>query len=496
MGRMTDTELKALIHTHISNAAIYHSEIANRREEALDRYRGEPYGTEQDGRSQVVSKDLMDTVEWIMPSLLKVFHSGKKIAEFDPTGPEDEESAEQATDYVNYVHLKDNDGFEIDYTWFKDALIQANGYVKTWWESKEETSEEEFAEQTELELAKMFQDAEKAREKLEVIEQEEILVEEPVFDEVGNLVQPAIVTFNVKLRRTKTIEGVREENVPPEEILVSPYTKNLTKPDFLAHWRTRTRTDLINAGYRKGLVNGLPKTDNTLELSSEKNNRYGLEEGFVSDIGKDKSMDEINTYECYMWVDYDGDGIAEYRMITVAGNPVDEILDNEVVDDHPIDDLCPILMPHTHHGMGMNDLVSDLQKIKTAIWRQSLDILYQANQPKWKVLVDSQNIPQANMGDLLNSKLNQPVRVRSMDAIDRLIDPVDPSQSFPMMEYIDRELKDRTGVSESAGLDADALNNNAGAFANAALITGAKQRIELIALLFAKTGFGAGRSGS
>ena len=56
-----------------------------------------------DGRSQVVSWDVFETVEGALPSFIEPFFSGDNIGEFLPRGPEDQAYAEQATEYVNYI---------------------------------------------------------------------------------------------------------------------------------------------------------------------------------------------------------------------------------------------------------------------------------------------------------------------------------------------------------------------------------------------------------
>ena len=61
------------------------------------------------------------------------------VVRCDPVSAEDEEVAKQATDYLNYVFNKDNDGFVSLYTLFKDALIQKNGIAKIYWDTSEKT---------------------------------------------------------------------------------------------------------------------------------------------------------------------------------------------------------------------------------------------------------------------------------------------------------------------------------------------------------------------
>ena len=51
--------------------------------------------------------------------------------------------------------------------------------------------------------------------------------------------------------------------------------------------------------------------------------------------------------ECYLPLDVDGDGIAEWRKITRGG---DQILDNVAIDAPPFLSLCPVPIPHLFFG--------------------------------------------------------------------------------------------------------------------------------------------------
>jgi hypothetical protein len=53
------------------------------------------------------------------------------------------EAAEQETDYINHVVMEKNNGFEIFYVWFKDALLSKNGYVKVYYEEEDDVDEED-----------------------------------------------------------------------------------------------------------------------------------------------------------------------------------------------------------------------------------------------------------------------------------------------------------------------------------------------------------------
>jgi hypothetical protein len=153
-------------------AALKHQEALARsgdldddRRNALDRYHGRPYGDEVEGRSQVVMRDVADTVEWILPSLLKVFAAGDEVVAFDPVGPEDEAQAQQETDFCNHVLMTQNNGFIILHDWFKDALIQRNGYTHVRAVKKQRQSVEQYRGLTDEELQALI-----GKDEVEVVE--------------------------------------------------------------------------------------------------------------------------------------------------------------------------------------------------------------------------------------------------------------------------------------------------------------------------------------
>jgi hypothetical protein len=103
----------------------------------------------QDGRSRAVSTDVADTIEGLMPALMDIFAGSDEVVRFEPVGPEDEEAAQQETDYVNHVFMQQNDGFMILYGFFKDALLSKTGLVKVWWDEREQEERETYYDLTE-----------------------------------------------------------------------------------------------------------------------------------------------------------------------------------------------------------------------------------------------------------------------------------------------------------------------------------------------------------
>ena len=166
--KFTDEELLSQIDNEENIAyGINDSQLSAERAEAIQYYLGEPFGNEIEGRSQVVSYDVQDTIESALPQLLKVFVSGDEVVRFEPKNPEDVPAAEQETDYINHVVMEKNNGFEIFYVWFKDALLSKNGYVKVYYEEEDDVEEEMYEGLTDEQLDMLVQD-----DNVEILEHE------------------------------------------------------------------------------------------------------------------------------------------------------------------------------------------------------------------------------------------------------------------------------------------------------------------------------------
>lgn len=464
MAKMGDDELKAIVGAYIQQSIGYlSSEVSESRRRALDYYNGEPFGNEMDGRSKVVSTEVRDTIEWIMPSLLRIFTSGDKVVVFEPVGPEDEEAAEQETDYVNHVVMKDNEGFKVLHHWFKDALIQKNGVVKCWWDESEEEEVESYEGLTPDEMAILLQD-----EEIEPVEHEE-----------------TPEGHNVKVKRTKKDGRICLENVPPEEFLISPRAVSIKTAPFVGHRSRKTASELILMGFDKAVVDRLPAYNDNIE-NEERTARFEKDEDEIGRFSTlDDSMREIWVTEGYVRIDYDGDGIAELRKITVAGNFAAEILDNEEVDETPLYDITPIMMPHKFFGVSMSEIVEEIQQIKSVLWRNALDNMYFANLGRWEVPEDA--VGENTIEDLLTPRPGGVVRTKAPGMLKAMETPLLGDSAFKMLEYSDAVKENRTGVTRyNQGLDANSLNKTATGVQ--AIQSAAMQRIELVARVFAETG--------
>lgn len=473
MAKMNKRELAALVEQEIQSSLGYgDGKLTQQRTDAMDRYYGKKYGNEQEGRSQIVTRDVADVIEWIMPSLMKIFTGGDKVVQFEPQGPEDVEAAKQATDYTNHVIMKQNPGFNIIYSWFKDALLQKNGIVKHYWDDTTEVTREEYKNLTEEEFTALLID-----DTVEVVEHTATGGVTEVEQDGAMLQNVQPVLHDVVIKRTNESGQVRIEPVPPEEFLINKYAKSVEDARFVGHRVKRTKSDLIAQGYSKTKIERAFSAEEA-EWKSERLARFD----FDGDSAYDSDIDEgIWVTECYINVDFDNDGIDELRKVTKVG---DEILDNEAVDSVPFSSLTPVPMPHKFYGLSIYDLISDLQLIKTTLMRNLLDNMYLTNNGRYQVVEG-----QANLDDLMTSRPGGIVRVRTPGAVSPLATPQLDQNSFNMLGYLDSIREERTGVNKnSMGVGDGGLKSHQTATGVAQVMTAAQQKIELIARVFAETG--------
>jgi len=470
--KMDEGQIKGILEAEIDNSIGYiETETTEDRRRALDYYLRNPYGNEVEGRSQIVTGEVAEAIDGALPQLIRVFTTTEDIVYFEPTSANDEESAKQATDYCNWVFYRENEGLLILHNWFKDALLQKVGVVKSYWDSKEDVTKEKYENLTEDELALLLSD-----ESLEVVKQDVEMVPAGM-DMMGMPIMAP--SYAVTVKRVKKYGCVKIENVPPEEFLISKAAREIENSPFVAHRKLMQRSELIAMGYDKDIVDELPSYDD-LTFSPERVARFDQGEQPDEQQSLDPAMQTVEVYECYIRIDEDGDGLAELRRIVYCGS---EILEDEECDYIPFHSICPIPIPHKFFGQSLADRTMDIQLIKSTITRQSLDNLYLTNNNRVGA-VDGQ----VNLDDLLNATPGGIVRMKNPNALVPLQVQSTFGQAQPMLAYMDEIQARRTGVTDAQnGLDPDVLSNVTAA-AVAAMMKSNSGKLELIARIFAETG--------
>ncbi len=485
--------------------------LSEERKKSYKYYLGEPFGNEIEGRSQVVSTDVADVVEWILPSLIRVFESGDDVVEFQPQGPEDEEMAKQASEYCNWIFTRDNPGFVTLYEMLKDALLARTGIAKVFWDPTPQYKTERYYNIPDDSFAFLKQ-AEESGE-IEIVSDE--TKPDPTFQGMspdgGGIPSPPVgqqgpspatgdtppsapILHDVVIQKTTQSGCTRVMSVPPEEFLISRNARTVKEAVYIGHRRLRTQSSLIEDGYDEDSVKSLSAGE--IDFNSESIARnLDIEEQRIGNPGasSDNSTREIWVTESYILVDYNGDGIAERLKVTTAGAGTTTILEKGGKPDIeewegpvPFAVITPILMPHRVIGRSIADITMDLQLIKSVIMRQALDNLYLANDPRSVV-----NPEAVELDDLLDSRPGGLIRTKNgmapADVLVPFATPFVAEAAFPMLEYLDSVRENRTGITKyNQGLDANDLNKTASGITQ--IMTAAQQRIELIARVCAETG--------
>jgi len=466
MAKLTDADIKNIVEAEERQAIDYEGEIAETRAKLMDYYNCLPYGDEVEGQSHAISSDVSDTVETLMPGLMRVFTQGRLIGQFEADEEAYEEEAELKTELSNYVFQKQNNGFLVLNTMFKDALLQLSGTVKVYWD---ETEDSEVTKYRGL-----------SAEELKVLEAEDGVTVE----EVEKVEEDGLVTYNAEKVTIKKKGCVKYDNVPPEEFLISRSARNFVdRPSFIGQRSPKTRSDLIKMGYDRKIVQGLP-ADDYFKDSEERNARYfKYNQWSTTNPSEHHPNDIIFVGEYYLNIDMNQDGVCEYYQIIYAG---EQILKKQQVDDHPFCTVVPVPVSHRAIGTCPAEQVADLQYRKSHLERNMFDNVYQTNYPRVmhsnKVDLDDLLTPRAGGTIEIDTELGDVGGHAQPLVIPNMIGDI-----LQAIEYTDTARETRTGVTRyTQGLNPEALNKTATGYLG--MMDASQQREYLIARLFAETG--------
>jgi hypothetical protein len=475
---MDDTELQGIVSAELEDAVSYiDSDVSPIRAKGTEYYRGDPFGNEEDGRSQVVAMEVRDTVSAMLPSLMKVFFSTENVVEYMPRGPEDVAGAQQATDYANYVFTADNNGFMTTYALFKDSLVRKCGIAKYWWEEVEEVKIEEYSGLDDQTLQVLMQEG--AEVKIVVSYPEPGAM--PQMDMTTGLPMPVPMIHDVEIKRNTRDGRIRIMAVPPEELVLDRRARSFDDAGIIAHRQMATVSDLIGMGYDQDEIE-----ENISSTDLDSNDEYLARQPLSTTFGAADSLNPMQRrvlyIEAYMRVDFDGDGIPELRKICCMGSGY-TMVRNLPASYIPFVDFPCDPEPHTSplEAMSIFDITHDIQEIKSEIMRNTLDSLAQSIHPRTAVVEG-----QVNIDDVLNNETGAIIRMRAPGMVQPFSSPFVGQPAFAMMDYMDQMREDRTGMSKAAmGLDPDALQSTTKA-AVAATVSASQSRLELQARILAE----------
>lgn len=421
-------------------------------------------------RSKAVSSDISDAIQSALPDLMEIFTGGDDVVAFVPIKPGDEEAAEQETAYLKHTVFQDNDGFLNFYSAISDALLLKTGIWHYDWEPDVRENEEDFTNKNVIELSQLIGQGEISNFKVDGDE-----------TEIG-----PESTFSFTLKSTKDYSCAKYWPVAPDDFAVGIDTRiNLAEANYTC-MRSRPRVqDLIAKGYDAEKVRNLPTyTDDTNTAIQQARDTGG--ERTVNPSGVDDMLGDLRQVEIrkHHIRKLGEDNKLEIWAIVTDSEALIE-LDREKVSRIPYAAITPYITAHRFYGRSLADLLFDIQRIKTALYRMILDSGYFSLNQRSEIDMSKAN--DYTISDYLRNEPGVPVRVKSAGAIN----PIQGSQlnfdAFAATEFFSSVAEMRTGVVRNAqGLAPDALHDTKGGMM--ALLSAAQKRIKMIARVFAETG--------
>ena len=398
-------------------------------EAAINSYNGAPYGDEEDGRSQVVARDVAETTDYMLTSVLDAFVASGRVVEFEPQAEGDEDQCDDATEAMHYIYRRKS-GYRLIHDWMKAGLLEKIGVVKCCVERKKQRVEG------------LYHPAEFPEHAIQAQETDQL---HPVDG------SPMIHAVTLE----ETAAQFPDYHVPLEEFRVAPDARDLDSAVYLAHVSEKSLSELVEMGLP---VDGIDLADsgnpNRFALSGARQDGRTDWTGLADRQGANR---KVWLSEEYVLFDLNGDGIAERLCVHRVGNTVLAI---EETDYQPFEYWTPYPMQGRLVGQSLADKTMDIQRVNTVLERLGLDGLYQNLSPGTFIHEDS--CGEHTIDDLLTVRPGRLVRFRGSMAPIPEVRPDISSIAFNAIEFKIRQRESRTGVTRlNKGVDEDTLNDTA-----------------------------------
>lgn len=471
---MNNEELLALLKAQRGNTLKADDKFEALNRALFESYNQDPYGNEEEGRSQVVASDHFDTVEADQPSLARVFLGSNKVLHFQPFGEDDKEEADQKTKYADYLIRQQPNSFKTIHDWLKEPGLSKISVLKYYPEEKTRVHYVSYKGVSLDELTVFMEDLKQEKDVSEVsIESKEELDEE---------------TYDVNVRVRRTTKKIAIVPVPWENFGITINASSKEDAELAFDECYKRKGELIAEGFDEDLVKSLlPANERDREMYRKRAESQG---GYDIKSGYHWTNEEVLVTYYYSLADKDGDGIPERRMIVTSG---ETILDDVPYDHVPYAILSQILMPHTLIGKSRGEYASRIQKQKTAVERAMMDNIYSVGRPRTAIDDSSSGLDggKVDIDDLMNRAIDGIIRVdgNPAEAIMPLVTPYIGDSSLQIIQYIEARRSNALGtIAGNQGLDADKFyKETATRFEGVQESSAAK--IELVARVYAETGF-------
>jgi hypothetical protein len=498
--KVSDEQLINLVESGVQNSIgdwLNSSDLARERLKSTYEYAGVAEShLKPQGVSSIVDTSTTEVIEAYTAILSELFLNNGKLAKFEPMddSPAGWNKAHQASMLTNHAIFKQNKGWELLQTWIKSALLWKNSIIRWDYIEDYQYKIEEYDEITPERLDLLL--SEDGVELIGELKYDNKI--STVVDPLADPIDAQLIYTDVRIRRKKDKSRVRIENIPPEAFRISRDAKSIDEAVFVGIQVEMTRSEIrkqwpdIVKGWSEDDWNELGTDDGWMGST-----RYSQDiaarkfvtgqEYWQGSASEDHFPLEANRpvtiTECWMYVDRDGDGIAELKHFIIVGS---NILDESDVDMVPLACLSPIDIPFEFYGLSMADFTRSSTLASTAILRGFVENTYLTNYaPK---LADPNVV---DFSALQNMKPKQiiPTNGNPQAAVSPLPPEAISTGTVPLLEHLQLLKEQATGMSKAAQGLQDELYVSGNSEAKLSAIQSASQkRIQHIARRFAETG--------
>ena len=494
------SDIEKTVLPEIAAAKEYSDLRVDRRNKAWERYRGKPLGNEVKGRSKFVTRETLDTIEWMMPYFMRTFASGDTKIDIQIEGQPAWVGKGLQQEIIKRIDSETPTLFLLLYTWIKDLLVSDTSFIKVSWEKDFKDFDAELP--PELDDTQMQQ--------LDADENFTVTSRGEPFSKFSDsasgsnglpggggpvFTMPTEQTFygGVKARVKKKIrDTLSVENTPHMEFIAHPSSKDINDEYGKGHKSEVTldylrRVNRARGGdYFKYLDEIHVDTSGAGIQASEdgESDAYFQDEhakALMTGGGSGTTQDpkgKVKYIEWYTREDVDGDGFLEDIICYFADKKLIrwEINEEGII---PFASGKPIIDPFKFYGISYADLIIEIQNLKTMLIRRLLDNFDFQNSGRW--LID----PSANVDRraLLDNRPNSIVTGKKDGVTNLFTGAFNPKAAISILTYIDKMKENRTGVH---GLQPDLQSGTATEIHH--LETTTIQRLELIGRIVAEVG--------
>jgi len=417
------------------------SELNDSFVDALKHYNGEPYGDEEEGRSQVVTRELFEQIQWTMAALMRVFCGGGNILSIEATSEQDAEYADSVADYLNWILQNDNPGFRLLFNFGFDGLLQRNGWLGCYWRDRDYRPPEL---KTGLNIMQVSQ-----------------LSADPTIKVIGQDFDQESEAGGIRLLIQKLKSPARLEICcfAPEDMRLCGRVEDIENPRYIGCVRRKLLGEIIQLWPQHTeelLAYGRKAATGSLRSAEVRQERFGDSDPTLNMADPSGVSTEVELLEEYLRIDLDEDNYPELVRAYRCG---DVLLDVQEVEEHPFGTWSPHPVPHKLIGLSYDDVMGDLQKRSTVLNRAALDATYNG-----VVAREAYDKNRVNVAALMSTYTGTKVEVDGPpgESIKQLSGDVSTAEAaWRALAQLNVMVQDRVGrPPQGQGMDPDALLKN------------------------------------